>query len=328
MKEILLICLLNVSVFAGEVDQFLAWNQLPNDASFQLNVIFNEEIQTALDDINEDHFDCSCEEAAGRILKHFGIGLNTPLEKRLKKSNLIDKYPTRDIPIHDRYARSIFKQELPYKNIEQYQHYSLQIQIDEVINVGGVYIGLDKITHFTASGYLYYRIYHLVLEQVHSEDAAIRMAISAGIYGEKNILGKLPSGVFSYADLESNYQGFRFAMDLCDNGTAYLSRTGKGWELKGQFDIRNYVNPNWDESYNPSFYYEGQNMTLMPKSQAVLNNIPHYCLKFQTDRIQEIFEYYDSKAEASFSMDYLKQLIEAEELPNPSPFDIRKICKE
>ena len=70
---------------------------LPNDESHYLNKLFNEEIQAALDEINKNHNDCSCEKAAGRILKHFGIGLNTPLEKQLKSSTQLDKYPPNEI---------------------------------------------------------------------------------------------------------------------------------------------------------------------------------------------------------------------------------------
>ena len=100
--------------------------------------------------------------------------------------------------------------------------YSLEIQIDEVVNVGGIYIGLDKLTHFTASGFLYYKIYRLALEFVESKEAAMQMAIAMGIYGEKYILGKISSGVFSFADLESNYQGFLFALDLCNSGEPWV----------------------------------------------------------------------------------------------------------
>lgn len=328
MKFILQIFILQFTLIAGEVDQYLAWNHLPNDEAYYINKLFNAEIQKALGDINKNHNDCSCEEAAGRILKHFGIGLNTRLEKMLKNSTEIEKSPNDEIHLNERYKRSIFIRELPSENFEQYQNYSLEIQIDEVINIGGIYIGVDKLTHFTASGYLYYRIYNIAIEQVESEEAAIRMAISMGIYGEKNILGKIPSGVFSYADLESNYQGFQFALDLCNNGPAYLKRLGKGWEISGNFELRNYVNPYWDESYNTSYYYDSQNLSLMPKSQAVLQKIPHYCWKYKTQRVQKIFEYYDQAAEPSYSVKYLQELVEKGEIPDPSPFNIRTICSE
>ncbi|MFQ6678067.1 MAG: hypothetical protein ACE5D0_07060 [Fidelibacterota bacterium] len=328
MRIVCLILVLCTILPSGEVDQYLAWSQLPNDESDLLNKLFNEEIQIALLAINENHRDCSCEEAAGKILKHFGIGLNTPLEIRLKNSTDLEKYPNDDILLSERYKRSIFRKEFTNEIIDQYQDYSLNMQIDEIINIGGIYIGVDKLTHFTASGYLYYKIYHLALEQGESEDAAIQMAINMGIIGEKNILGRFPSGVFSFADLESNYQGFQFAMDLCRDDLVYLKRTGKGWELEGQFDLQKYVNPFWDESYNPSFYYEGYNLALMPKSETVLNNIPHYCSKYHSKRIQGIVTYYTSKADSSYSIKYLQKLVKSGEVPDPSPFNIRNICPE
>jgi len=60
------------------------------------------------------------------------------------------------------------------------------------------------------------------LEFVESKEAAMQMAIAMGIYGEIYILGKLSSGVFSYADLESNYQGFLFALYLCNSGEPWV----------------------------------------------------------------------------------------------------------
>lgn len=193
MKFILIIFILQFTLSAGEVDQYLAWNQLPNDEYFQINKMYNEEIQNALKDINKDHSECSCEEATELILKHFGIALNSSMEKLLKNTSEIDKYPTDEFHRSERYKRSIFRRELPNENIDQYQDYSLELQIDEIINVGGIYFGLDKLTHFTGSGYLYYKIYNLALEQVESDEAAIRMAISTGIFSEKNILGRFAS---------------------------------------------------------------------------------------------------------------------------------------
>ncbi len=321
MQNLILPFLSIMFVWAGEVDQYMAGNQLPNDESHYLNQLFNEKIQNALDDINETDPDCSCAEAAGNVLKYFGIGLNSPLEKHVKNAGDFDKYPNDDIPFSERYKKSIFRREVTSKNIDQYQNYSLWLQIDEVINVAGIYIGVDKLTHFTASGYLYYQIYNLALEQTKHEKA-----ISIGIYGEKNILGKIPSGVFSYADLESNFQGLLFTLDLCCNGQSRLVRDGIGWSLSTPFDIKHYVNPYWDEAYNPSYYYEGPNLSLLSKAQTVMKNIPHYCLLYKTQRIQKIFTYYDRIAEPSFSVLYLKELVDEGELPDPTPFDIRLIC--
>ena len=85
MKYLLPIFILNFVVFAGEVDQYLAWNHLPNDESHYLNKLFNAEIQSALDDINKNHSDCSCEEAAGKVLKHFWYWVKYTFGKNVKR---------------------------------------------------------------------------------------------------------------------------------------------------------------------------------------------------------------------------------------------------
>jgi len=185
MRIVSLILVFCTLLLPGEVDQYLVWNQLPNDETDYINRLFNKEIQAALLEINENHQDCSCEDAAGKILKHFGIGLNTTLELALKKSTDLDKYPPENMLLSERYKQSIFRRPFSNEMIEQYQDYSLNLQIDEVINVGGIYFGIDKLTHFTASGYLYYEIYQLGLEQGESDESAVQMAINMGIFGVK-----------------------------------------------------------------------------------------------------------------------------------------------
>ncbi len=326
MKILRFISLMLCFSLAGEVDHYMAWDHLPKDESKMLNQLYNKEIQVALNTINKKNGDCDCEDVAGDILRHFGVSLNSPMEKHLKESNEFDKYPRPDTPLNERYKHSIYRRDLPLKNLNNFQDLSLHLQIDEIINIGGVYIGVDKLTHFTASGYLYYEIYRRILSKTDSEETAKNTAVEAGVFGEKNLLGKIPSGVFSYADLESNYQGFMFALDLCRDSPIKLIRADSGWKLSGEFDLRNYVNPLWDESYNPSYYYENQNLTLTPKSSAVLENIPDYCLMYQSDKIQSLFAYYDQIANPSYSDVYVKSLIKSGVLPNPDPFNIRILC--
>lgn len=328
MKILRTIFILLCFAYSGEVDHYAAWNNLPKDEIQFLNDLYNKEIQIVLNEINQNDRDCECQDAAGMILKHLGIALNSPIEKYLKASNELDKYPPADIPISELYKNSIYRRKFSLKNLNDFQDLSLHLQIDEIINVGGVYIGLDKLTHFSGSGYLYYQIYLRILDRTGSKETAKNTAIEAGVFGEKNILGKIPSGVLSYADLESNYQGFLFALDLCRESPIRLKYTDQGWQLSDNFDLKYYVNPLWDESYNTSYYYDGQNLMLTPKSSAVLENIPDYCEKYKSDEIQQIFTYYDSIVKPSYSAIYLKNLIQSRELPDPGPFNIRTVCKE
>lgn len=321
-----LLCL--TILYAGEVDHYLAWSNLPIESSAQLNIIYNREIRAALDVINLQTPDCSCEDAAGQILQHFGVVLNSPIEQHIKQSTDIDHTPSVHTNLPKYFRNSIFWKKTTSPSHNRLQEVSLNTQIDEIINVGGVYIGLDKLTHFMGSGYLYYQVYKIALKGSSSEDDAIKKAIQMGIFGEKKVLGKIPSGVFSYADLESNFQGFLFAKNLCSKTEPYLKQTATGWTLVGNFNLKDYVNPYWDESYNPSYYYKGFNLTLMPKSKTVLTNLPKYCAVYQTDEIQAMFTYYDSIAKPSFSINYLNTLVDKDEIPNPNMFDIRTICNK
>ena len=47
-----------------------------------------------------------------------------------------------------------------------------------------------------------------------SHKVSMEKAIDLGIIGEKNILGRYASGVFSFADLEANFQGLLFGIKL------------------------------------------------------------------------------------------------------------------
>jgi len=312
---------------SGEVDQYLAWSYLPTDNSDKLNTIYNREIKDALIVINQQTPDCSCEEAAAQILQHFGVVLNSPIEQHIKQSSDFDRTPSFDTNLPEYFRNSIYWKEPNTTSQSRFQEISLDTQIDEIINIGGVYIGVDKLTHFMGSGYLYYQAYRIALKGGASKEEAIKTAINIGVFGESKVLGKFASGVFSYADLESNYQGFVFAKNLCSKNEPYLQKTTQGWKLVSAFDINDYVNPFWDESYNPSFYYGGFNLTFMSKSEAVLKNLPKFCDKYQSKEVQSIFTYYDSIASPSFSVEYLKLLIDNEDIPNPNMFNIRTICE-
>ena len=64
--------------FCGEVDHYLAWGQSLVDASEILNSKINEIINSTLQSLPKD---CSCEEAAGKVLSGFGVSLNSKFEK-------------------------------------------------------------------------------------------------------------------------------------------------------------------------------------------------------------------------------------------------------
>ena len=138
----------------------------------------------------------------------------------------------------------------------------------------------------------------------------------------------MATGVLSYGDLEANFQGFLFGLHMCEGKDPFLKYSSDGWQFSRPFDIRSYVNPNWDESYNPSFYFDGLNLMLMPKSTAALNNLPNFCEGYRSSYVQKLFHYYDSILTKSISVNHLDSLISIKKLPDPSIFNIKYICED
>ncbi|MBT3479113.1 MAG: hypothetical protein HOB40_04210 [Candidatus Marinimicrobia bacterium] len=316
--KFILFVLFTSVVNSGEVDHYLSWGHSLEDASSILNTKVNEIIDSTLHTIPND---CSCEMAAGKVLSGFGINLNSILEQWIKNTDKIDKFmPNIDLALRE----SIFSDH--QSNHPQLDRAFFSIQVDEIINIGGIYVGLDKLTHFTGSGFLYYKAY--ITSKKMGFPSPFSSAIKVGIAGEKTIIGRMATGVFSYGDLEANFQGFRFALDMCNGDTPYLKFAKNRWIFSKKLDLLDYVNPNWDESYNPSFYFDGPNLMLKPKSTTVLKNLPFYCAQYETDYVKKLFTYYDSIYTASDSKIYLDSLILIDKIPNPIQFDIKQICSE
>mgnify|MGYP000651412792 CR=1 FL=1 len=126
--------------------------------------------------------------------------------------------------------------------------------IDVTMNVGGIYFGTDKISHFLGSGYEYYKIYLETREKTGSEIQAHFEAIRWGIGMENSILGIRSVTVFSYADLEANYHGLLMTIGFCRGEQPDIAFNGSKWVLENPIDFRGYVNPNWDETFNVSTY--------------------------------------------------------------------------
>ena len=304
--------------FCGEVDHYLSWGQTLEDAAPILNSKINEIINSTVQSLPKD---CSCEVAASKVLSGFGVSLNSNFEKWIKETDRVDKFmPNIDLALRE----SIFSDH--NSKWSQIERAFFTIQLDEIINVGGVYLGLDKLTHFTGSGFLYYQAYRISKKAGNVDP--IEMAIKVGIIGEKTVIGRMATGVFSYGDLEANFQGLIFGLDMCAGVDPFLRHSEDGWKFSRPFDIKAYVNPHWDESYNPSFYYDGLNMMLMPKSTTVLKNLPDFCDVYYSSFVKNLFRYYDSFEYRSESVIRLDSLISIGNLPNPSPYNIRTICRD
>ncbi len=141
------------------------------------------------------------------------------------------------------------------------------------IYVNGVYLGTDKIGHFTDMGMNYYKKYRAGIREGRSEQQAMVDTIyfggHDGFLGERGVLGFLSSGVYSNADLASNYAGMKFYINLTQPTLVagkihdpLLVRDGDYWALaphvaRDSDFFMTFITPHFDEVLNPSLHSKG-----------------------------------------------------------------------
>jgi hypothetical protein len=254
VKYVCIILFLVSSLNAGEVDNYYAWNNEITDSSKAFNRYINSAIEDALARVNKQWGTPDCQSVAMSIMKKMGstnylvkrVGsLNTDLELWAQDNPEIDKIPRQGESLKEYAAHSIYAPGLKI--------FGVPTKLDVTLNVNGVYFGTDKLSHFLGSGFEYYRKYLKYLDE-YSPEMAEALSVKWGVKMENGIIGLQAVGVFSYADLEANFQGLQMAEDFCRADNPKLKLVGKNWVLAKQIDFSDYVNPNWDESFNRSTY--------------------------------------------------------------------------
>jgi len=132
------------------------------------------------------------------------------------------------------------------------------IDLSPVIMAGGVLIGTDKLGHFLAQGFQYFERYR----QLHGSKETVRLAAirAFGHSQEMGQLGVATGGVYSFADLASNWDGMLFFRALFDDVTVegqsharYFTSDGRGRYVRARdFHWAEWVTPDWDEVLNPT----------------------------------------------------------------------------
>ncbi|MBW2184930.1 MAG: hypothetical protein JRG71_00585 [Deltaproteobacteria bacterium] len=248
---LVLFCCMTSASHAGEVDPFLAAGTQIRDCSSEIN----RHLNASIIEILADHpipSSTSCEAAALHIMEQLGAqkylfvnvgALNCELELWVEENEQIDKVPS-DNRNGTNDLDTIYAPKLTFFGL-------WPTTVDPTINVSGINLGTEKLSHFLGSGYEYYKRYLGAIDTLPRRQAELNI-IDWGIAMENTVIGVWAVGVFSYADLEANYQGYTMARDLCAKGK--LKIHDDRWQLVQQVNIGDYVNPNWDEGYNTSGY--------------------------------------------------------------------------
>ncbi len=310
----MLICILMATAFSAhalETDNYLAWGVNLPDSSEDINQL----IQTQIEDvITSAKKDVSCKTITFRVANRFKTTPRRKLFEDWSNEHLTEKmFP----------ASPYYLKESIYRNTRRI--YLSKSGLSPNLQANGIYFGVDKLSHFGSTGRRYLKVFlHELKSGISAEDAE-KKAIRMGLSNENGILGLWPSGVFSYGDMEANYQGFRFYKKLClDEKEPYLEKVDGKWKLSKIPDIRHYVNPYWDESYNLSFRAAG----MWKVSSRVIRD--EYCpLKYKKD-VESRFRLYNEIAKKSFSLNYIEELQAINYRRAPDPMkkqSIEKLCE-
>lgn len=246
---VIFLIVLPPNAFTLETDQFLVWGVELKDSADPLNEYLNGELQVLLDEINaKKKHDCDCEEIMPRLYKRIfkGLFVSRPLVTWINQSPDIDLYPPLEEPTKEYRVKSIFRA----------RTFPFFLPLSRTVRVGDVYLGLDKLGHmFGHFGRHYNKIYRKSIKVGLSEEEAIEKAVMYGVRFEWTIVGYLTDSVFSHGDLEANFQGFRLIYDGCAGDAPILAKQQGKWVISHPIDLRNYVTPDFDESYNLSHYW-------------------------------------------------------------------------
>ncbi|MDA8793082.1 hypothetical protein N9N67_07545 [Bacteriovoracaceae bacterium] len=117
---------------------------------------------------------------------------------------------------------------------------------DPIVNIDGIYVGIDKLDHILSTGHVYFEDY--------TKNFSTLSAMSIGLRRENGSWGLAGTGVKSYGDLAANYAGLHFWANLIDGEFPYIVCEDGKFKVNKSFDIRNFITKAMDESINCSSY--------------------------------------------------------------------------
>lgn len=304
MKRLLCLTMMTaLSAHALETDNYLSWGVNLPDSGEEINSLIHQQIEEVLAETAEE--DLSCEQVTFRIAHRFKTTPTRKLFEDWSTEQLTSKmFPLTPHHLH----QSIYRH-----TSRLYMH---KAGISPNLQTNGIYFGVDKLSHFGSTGRRYLRKYLKKIKQGYSAEEAEKSAIRFGLANEAGILGIWASGVFSYGDMEANYQGFLFYKKLClDQKATYLSKEGASWKMVSVPDIKKYVSPYWDETFNLSYRAPG----MWNVSSEVLKD--EYCPLKDKQEIQDRMKYYQSFPHNSTSLAYIAELQASGYKKAPIPYE-------
>jgi hypothetical protein len=301
-------------VRALETDQYYAWRRPLADSGEALNAKVNFEIDEALRIVNggDGGRSATCRDALSAIHDRFTLFIFQKIELWAQRTSVLSRIPV------DQSEEFDYRKNWIYGQIAWYD-LGRTVPPSPTIEVAGVRFGTDKISHFFSEGHYYLDWYEGARKRGMSHDAAVEFAVRRGIAIETTVLGGVISGVISPADLEANYQGLDWYIDLCEGDPPLLTRGEAGWRLREPFDLRPYVSPEWDESYLPNVVLEGRWVHVKPE-------IERHCAELEDPVVQARREAYAARDAYTYTEAALDEMVREGKLADPADYGIERLC--
>ncbi len=299
------------TVSATETDQFLVWGVELADSSEQLNQFINQEFERKLARLNRGDRQRPCEAVPGRLYRRAFSSLFSSRLRRFVENSDIEWYPRRGVSYWEYRSQSVFRRSV----------FSFFIPMARTVRIGDVYLGVDKLAHMFGIGRRYYIHYRGQRRKLTSDEAQ-RKTVVWGLKMERFFLGGYAEGIISHADLEANFQGLRLAMDMCEGDDPYLVAGDDGWQFSRPIDLRDYVNPAFDESYNSNHYFRFQWRVVQPILQE------EYCPRYDNEEVQRRLTRYRQIDTGSLSREVIAQQYEKVGHRSPKLFAVDHLCTD
>jgi hypothetical protein len=301
-------------ISALETDQYYAWGLPLADSTDAVNARFNLELERAIASFPADRQPESCRKVAVAYRKRMRFLLLHEIQVWAWNSEWVDRIPN-GADEQQEYRRTNLYSNHPMIDTGTWMPYT------PTLEVAGVRFGTDKLAHLVSSGWTYYGEYRQGLKKGETPENAERRAVNRGIVEESLILGRLASGVTAIPDLEANYAGMHFYLDLCDIEDPILKLGEDGWFISRPVDLRDYVTPRWDESYQPPVYTKGRWRKVKPVLET-------YCDRLDDPQVVAMRRGYRERDKGSLVGELVAERVAEGKIQDPAQFGIEAVCAE
>ncbi len=298
-----------------ETDQFFAWGRHLEDMTGVLNARINLELERLVAELNREGRDHPCQKVRFRFFKRHRMLFFDGFETWAVNSPLVSRSPSGAEEVRE------FKEEYLYGGTSPLFDTGRWMPASPTVEVAGVRFGTDKLTHLLGTAWYYHRWYRRARARGAPSETAKDRAVRLGLRHEITILGRAVSGVLSLADLEANHRGMWFYEHLCAGDDPHIVHDEGVWRLRRPFDLRDYVTPEWDESYQP-------NIVMRRKWPKVRQRMLGYCRMLEHPQVKPMREAYAERDRVTETEKLIEEMVVAGKLPDPSQFTIESVCRE